>query len=103
MLESYGGVSIHSLEEALFLAKQYDGSARDTRVRAPPPGRRPRCLLTRSRLTEEVLHESVDSRTESLLGLRELGPPDLVHLLKQSPRNQSKQVRSPAPPPPRPS
>lgn len=55
--------------------------------------------LTRPRLTEEVLHESVDSRTESLLGLRELGPPDLVHLLKQSPRNQSKQVRSPAPAP----
>lgn len=50
----------------------------------------------RIRLTEEVLHESVDSRTESLIALRELGPPDLVHLLKQSSRNQSKQVRFPA-------
>ena len=40
-----------------------------------------------------MLHESIDSRTESLIALRELGPPDLVHLLKQSTRNQSKQVR----------
>lgn len=50
----------------------------------------------RNRLTEEVLHESVDSRTESLIALRELGPPDLVHLLKQSSKSQSKQVRFPA-------
>ncbi|RCI09998.1 hypothetical protein L249_8677 [Ophiocordyceps polyrhachis-furcata BCC 54312] len=35
-------------------------------------------------LTEEILHESVHARTESLAALRELGPPDLVHLLKQS-------------------
>lgn len=42
-----------------------------------------------------MLHESIDSRTESLIALRELGPPDLVHLLKQSTRNQSKQVRLP--------
>ncbi|KAI0509288.1 chaps-domain-containing protein [Xylaria bambusicola] len=33
---------------------------------------------------EEVLHESIDTRTETLVSLRELGPPDLVHLLKQN-------------------
>lgn len=44
------------------------------------------------RLTEEILHESIDARTESLLALRELGPPDLVHLVKQATRNQGKQV-----------
>ncbi|KAL2267193.1 hypothetical protein VTJ83DRAFT_4470 [Remersonia thermophila] len=34
-------------------------------------------------VTEEVLHEAIDARTESLVSLRELGPPDLVHLVKQ--------------------
>ncbi|EFY95028.1 ChAPs domain protein [Metarhizium robertsii] len=43
-------------------------------------------------VTEEVLHESIDARTESLLALRELGPPDLVHLLKQGVRNTGKQT-----------
>ncbi|KAM0257371.1 hypothetical protein ACHAQJ_004459 [Trichoderma viride] len=43
-------------------------------------------------LTEEVLHESIDARTESLATLRELGPPDLVHLVKQAVRNPGKQV-----------
>lgn len=38
-------------------------------------------------ITEEVIHESIDARTESLVSLRELGPPDLVHLLKQPIRN----------------
>lgn len=47
----------------------------------------------RSRITEEVLHEVIEARTESLIGLRELGPPDLVHLLKQTTRNTGKQVR----------
>ncbi|KAG5928143.1 hypothetical protein E4U42_001203 [Claviceps africana] len=42
-------------------------------------------------VTEEVLHESIDARTESLVALRELGPPDLVHLLKQGLRNTAKQ------------
>ncbi|EQL03391.1 hypothetical protein G6O67_006273 [Ophiocordyceps sinensis] len=42
--------------------------------------------------TEEVLHESIDARTESLVALRELGPPDLVHLLKQSTRNTARQT-----------
>lgn len=45
------------------------------------------------RITEEILHESIDARTESLAGLRELGPPDLVHLLKHAVRNPAKQVR----------
>ncbi|PKS06693.1 hypothetical protein jhhlp_006767, partial [Lomentospora prolificans] len=43
-------------------------------------------------LTEEVLHESIDARTESLVTLRELGPPDLVHLLKHAARNPNKQL-----------
>jgi hypothetical protein len=43
-------------------------------------------------ITEEALHESIDARTESLSGLRELGPPDLVHLLKQAVRNPGKQT-----------
>jgi hypothetical protein len=45
------------------------------------------------RLTEEILHESIDARTEVLAALRELGPPDLVQLIKQAPRNPGKQVR----------
>ncbi|KAK7423404.1 bud site selection protein [Neonectria magnoliae] len=43
-------------------------------------------------ITEEILHESIDARTESLGGLRELGPPDLVHLLKNVVRNPGKQI-----------
>ncbi|KAG7127454.1 hypothetical protein HYQ45_012580 [Verticillium longisporum] len=42
-------------------------------------------------LTEEHIHESIDARTDSLISLRELGPPDLVHLLKQPKGNQGKQ------------
>jgi hypothetical protein len=38
------------------------------------------------------LHEAIDARTESLASLRELGPPDLVHLVKQPIRNAGKQV-----------
>lgn len=44
------------------------------------------------RLTEEVLYESTDARTEVLAALRELGPPDLVHLIKKAPRNPGKEV-----------
>jgi hypothetical protein len=44
-----------------------------------------------TRLTEEILHESIEARTEALATLRELGPPDLVHLIKVSPRNPGKQ------------
>lgn len=35
---------------------------------------------------------AVDARTESLPGLRELGPPDLVHLVKQSSKAGAKQT-----------
>lgn len=43
-------------------------------------------------LTEDILYESTDARTEVLAALRELGPPDLVHLIKQAPRNPGKQI-----------
>ncbi|KAI1747421.1 chaps-domain-containing protein [Xylaria castorea] len=43
-------------------------------------------------ISEEVIHESIDARTEILVSLRELGPPDLVHLLKQNLRNTGKQT-----------
>ncbi|KAK4228596.1 Bud site selection protein 7 [Podospora fimiseda] len=41
-------------------------------------------------ITEEVLQESIEARTESLISLRELGPPDLVHLIKQPTRQAGK-------------
>ncbi|TGJ80671.1 hypothetical protein E0Z10_g8105 [Xylaria hypoxylon] len=41
-------------------------------------------------ISEEVIHEAIDARTETLVSLRELGPPDLVHLLKQNLRNTGK-------------
>ncbi|EOO00893.1 putative bud site selection protein 7 protein [Phaeoacremonium minimum UCRPA7] len=43
-------------------------------------------------ITEEVLHESIEARTEQLIALRELGPPDLVHILKQPIRNPGKHI-----------
>ncbi|KAH8801747.1 Chs5p-Arf1p-binding proteins-domain-containing protein [Xylogone sp. PMI_703] len=43
-------------------------------------------------LTEEALHESTEARTEALPTLRELGPPDLVQLIKQVPRSPGKQI-----------
>ncbi|KAM0286423.1 hypothetical protein ACHAQH_000849 [Verticillium albo-atrum] len=43
-------------------------------------------------LTEEHIHEAIDARTDSLISLRELGPPDIVHLLKQPKGNQGKQI-----------
>ncbi|CAL3963504.1 hypothetical protein PZA11_001103 [Diplocarpon coronariae] len=43
-------------------------------------------------LTEEILYESTDARTEVLAALRELGPPDLVQLIKQAPRNPGRQT-----------
>ena len=45
------------------------------------------------------MHESVEARTEGLSSLRELGPPDLVHLVKQAPRNPARQVWHPSSPP----
>lgn len=46
-----------------------------------------------NRIFEEELQTAVDARTESLQTLRELGPPDLVHLIKQPIKGASKQVR----------
>ncbi|KAH9844823.1 clathrin-coated vesicle protein [Teratosphaeria destructans] len=43
-------------------------------------------------LHEDEAHSVVDIRTESLATLRELGPPDLVHLVKQPLKSTSKQV-----------
>ncbi|KAI9771623.1 MAG: hypothetical protein M1840_001838 [Geoglossum simile] len=43
-------------------------------------------------LIEERTLESIDVRTESLPTLRELGPPDLVHLIKQQVKNANKEV-----------
>ncbi|KAI1075573.1 chaps-domain-containing protein [Whalleya microplaca] len=43
-------------------------------------------------ITEEVLQEAIEARTEILSSLRELGPPDLVHLLKQNLRNTGRQI-----------
>lgn len=71
------------------------GCARSSRVSQSPRCSRPLPIPSKAvllltplrRITEEVLQESVDARTESLISLRELGPPDLVHLLKQPTRN----------------
>ncbi|KAJ9645966.1 bud site selection protein [Coniosporium tulheliwenetii] len=41
---------------------------------------------------EDEIHSVVDARTESLAALRELGPPDLVHLIKQPIKSTTKQV-----------
>ncbi|KAI9730817.1 MAG: hypothetical protein M1834_005535 [Cirrosporium novae-zelandiae] len=43
-------------------------------------------------IEEDDLFASIDARTEALQTLRELGPPDLVHLVKQSPKAGSKQI-----------
>ncbi|PSN66835.1 chaps-domain-containing protein [Corynespora cassiicola Philippines] len=41
---------------------------------------------------EDELHSAIEARTESLQALRELGPPDLVHLIKQPIKSATKQV-----------
>ncbi|KAF5848730.1 hypothetical protein GGP41_009869 [Bipolaris sorokiniana] len=43
---------------------------------------------------EDELHSAIEARSESLQTLRELGPPDLVHLIKQPIKSATKQVRS---------
>lgn len=45
-----------------------------------------------SRLFEDDSHSVVEIRTDSLSTLRELGPPDLVHLVKQPVKSTNKQV-----------
>lgn len=41
---------------------------------------------------EDDVYAAVDARTESLQSLRELGPPDLVYLVKQPKTNANRQV-----------
>lgn len=53
-------------------------------------------LLFISRLFEDHYRSAIDSRTESLQSLRELGPPDLIHIIKQPVRSTTKHV-SPRP------
>ena len=36
------------------------------------------------RLVEEEIESAIESRNEALQTIRELGPPDLVHLVKQA-------------------
>nr|OQO27195.1 hypothetical protein B0A51_05079 [Rachicladosporium sp. CCFEE 5018] len=43
-------------------------------------------------LFEDDSHSVVEIRTDSLQGLRELGPPDLVHLVKQPNKSTTRQV-----------
>lgn len=42
---------------------------------------------------EEDIYAAIDARTESLQSLRELGPPDLIYLVKQPKANANRQVR----------
>lgn len=44
------------------------------------------------RIIEEEIESAIESRNESLSALRELGPPDLVHLVKQSVKSGGRQV-----------
>lgn len=44
------------------------------------------------RLTETHIHECLEARTDQLPQLRELGPPDLIELIKQGPGKSAKQV-----------
>ena len=36
------------------------------------------------RIVEEEIESAIESRNEALQTIRELGPPDLVHLVKQA-------------------
>ena len=46
------------------------------------------------RVIEQEIESAIDSRNEALPTLRELGPPDLVHLVKQSVKSGNRQVRN---------
>ena len=50
-------------------------------------------LIHHPRIFEEELHSAVEARVDTLQTLRELGPPDLVHLVKQPIKSTTKQVR----------
>ena len=54
-------------------------------------------LTTAIRIFEDDSTSVVEIRTENLQSLRELGPPDLVHLVKQPVKSTSKQVHCNAP------
>jgi hypothetical protein len=41
---------------------------------------------------EDELQSAIEARSESLQTLRELGPPDLVHLIKQPIKSPTKQI-----------
>ncbi|KAI1913042.1 bud site selection protein [Ophidiomyces ophidiicola] len=43
-------------------------------------------------IEDDQIYASIDARTDSLQGLRELGPPDLVHVVKQSKANAAHQT-----------
>ena len=43
------------------------------------------------RIVEEEIESAIESRNEALQTIRELGPPDLVHLVKQS-KSSGRQV-----------
>lgn len=45
-------------------------------------------------IEDEDLYSCIDARTDSLQTLRELGPPDLCHLVKQSVKAGNRQVRA---------
>lgn len=47
---------------------------------------------------EEDIYAAIDARTDSLQSLRELGPPDLIYLVKQPKANANRQVRIDIPP-----
>jgi len=49
-------------------------------------------LTMLSRIFEDEAHPVIDVRTDTLQTLRELGPPDLVHLIKQPIKSTTKQV-----------
>ncbi len=49
------------------------------------------CLCCR--IIEEEIESAIESRNEALPVLRELGPPDLVHLVKQSVKSGGRQVK----------
>ncbi|KAJ4342560.1 bud site selection protein [Ascochyta clinopodiicola] len=49
-------------------------------------------LTAARRIYEDELHSAIESRSESLQTLRELGPPDLVHLIKQPLKSTTKQT-----------
>ena len=69
-----------------------DGTYSCTRVSLHCDLYAPRVIDISRRLYEDDAHSVVDVRTDSLQSLRELGPPDLVHLVKQPVKSTTKQT-----------